>query len=247
MIYKINKNMLLKESFINRTIESIKSKFNFFSNKFKYLNNHEFETLLNVLYGWYYLNYKFPDDLEKKSPDVIKLFDKIKYNSKINLPLKLYRGLAFSTKKELDNFLSDIKTQNKVNGKLFRLKQDTRYTAWTSSKKLVNQFLPGGDNSEDYMYGCLLTINTKNLNMDNFTFSMNLLLDKDEDKKEFLNLILKAEYNKNLKYINNTKPKKLDPKVMFGYQHGSVFSLIEDEYILNNVPYNICDIQEIKL
>ena len=39
MIYKINKNILIKESFINRTIGAIKSKFNFFSNKFKYLNN----------------------------------------------------------------------------------------------------------------------------------------------------------------------------------------------------------------
>ena len=237
---------IITEGTLTNIINIIKSKFSFFSSKFKYLSKEEFETLLNVLYGWYYLNYKFPDNLEKKHPNIIKLFDKIKTNTNIKLPLKLYRGLSFENKKDLDQFIKEIKTTGKVNGKLFRLQQDTRYTAWSSSKKIAETFLPGGENSHHENYGCLISINTKDLKRDNFTFSIKLLLSNEKEIKEFLGLILKSELDKNLKYIDNTKSKKLDPRRMFGYQHGSVFSLIEDEYILNNVPYNICEIKEIK-
>ena len=243
---KVPIKQILLEGIIEDLIKTIKSKFTFFSSKFKYLTKEEFETLLNVLYGWYYLNHKFPDNLESKHPEVIKLFNKIKTNSNTKLPNTLYRGLAFSNKKDMDQFIKEIKDTGKVNGKLFRLKQDTRYTAWSSSKKIATSFLPGGENSHHDNYGCLITINTKDLKMDNFTFSIKLLLSNESEIKDFLQLILKMELDKNLKYINDTKSKKLDPRRMFGYQHGSVFSLIEDEYILNNVPFSICKVEVTK-
>lgn len=235
---------ILLEGTLDNIITTIKSKFTFFSNKFKYLNEKEFETLLNVLYGWYYLNHKFPDNLEVKHPEILKLFNKIKQNTQIKLPPKLYRGLSFSNKKDMVQFLKEIEQTQKVNGKIFRLGKDTRYTSWSSSKKIAETFLPGGENSHHDRFGCLITINTKDLDMDNFTFSIKLLLSSENDIKDFLSLILKSELDKNLKYINETKSKRLDPRTMFGYQHGSVFSLIEDEYILNNVPYKICKVEE---
>ena len=232
---------ILLEGTLDTILNTIKTKFQFFLNKFKYLNEEEFETLLKVIYGWYYLNYKFPDDLEKRHPEIIKLFNKIKLNSNEKLPSKLYRGLSFATKKDFDNFLKECKTSGLVNGKIFRLNQNTKYTAWSSSKKIAKTFLPGGENSyEGDKFGCLLVLNTKDIDKDNITFGIKMLLTNEEETKEFLQMVLKSESDKNIKYINDTKSKKLDPKKMFGFQHGSVFSVMEDEYILNNVPYNKC-------
>lgn len=240
---KIPIKQILLEGTLQTIIENIKSKFTYFSNKFKYLNDKEFETLLEVVYGWYYLNYKFPDDLEKKELNIHNLFEKIKKNNTNTLPSKLYRGLSFSTKKDLDNFMKEIKRTNKVNGKLFRLNKDTRYTAWSSSKKIAESFLPGGDNSQNDKFGILLTVNTKQLKNENITFSMNFLLHNESEIKDFLGLVLKNEYNKNQKYIKDNSPKRLEAKTMFGYQHGSIFSVTEDEFILNNVPFDICKLE----
>ena len=232
---KLPIKQIILEGTLQTIIDNIKSKFMYFSNKFKYLNDKEFETLLEVVYGWYYLNYKFPDDLEKKEPQIINLFEKIKKNNPMKLPPKLYRGLSFSNKKDLDNFIKEIKRTNKVNGKLFRLNKDTRYTAWSSSKKISESFLPGGDNSHNDNYGILLTIDTKKLKDENITFSMTFLLHNENEIKDFLSLVLKNEYNKNQKYIMNNSTKRLNAKMMFGYQHGSLFSVTEDEFILNSL------------
>ena len=237
---------ILLEGTLSDIIDGIKSKFLFFSSKFKYLDKKEFEILLSVLYGWYYLNYKFPDDLEKKQPHIHNLFEKIKKNNHTPIPPKLYRGLSFSTKKARDNFMKEIKQTNKVNGKLFRLNKDTRYTAWSSSKKVAETFLPGGANSHNDEYGILLTVETKQLKDENITFSMTFLLHTENEIRDFLSLVLKNEYNKNQQYIKTNPYNKLNAKKMFGYQHGTVFSITEDEYILNNVPYQICKTEEIE-
>ncbi len=234
---------LLLEGTLQTIIDNIKSKFMYFSNKFKYLNDKEFETLLNVIYGWYYLNSKFPDNLEKKYPEVYNLFEKIKKNNQMRLPSKLYRGLSFSTKRDRDNFLKEIKQKNLVNGKLFRLNQDTRYTGWSSSKKIAESFLPGGNSSHHDNFGILLTIDTKFLKANNITFSMTFLLNNESEIKDFLGLVLKNEYNRNQKYIKDNSPKKLEAKTMIGYQHGTIFSVTEDEFILNNVPFDICKVE----
>lgn len=240
---KIPIKQILLEGTLQNMIDNIKSKFTFFSSKFKYLNDKEFQTLLEVVYGWYYLNYKFPDDLEKKEPNIHNLFEKIKKNNTTTIPSKLYRGLSFSTKKDLDNFMKEVKRTNKVNGKLFRLNKDTRYTAWSSSKKMTEAFLPGGDNSGDNKFGIRLTIDTKQLKNDNITFSMTFLLHNEKEMKDFMGLVLKNEYNKNKKYIKDNSPKNLSAMLMFGYQHGTIFSIIEDEFILNNVPFDICKVE----
>ena len=235
---------ILLEGTLQNIINSVKTKFNYFRNKFKYLNDKEFDTLLEVLYGWYYLNYKFPDDLEKKEPEIIKLFEKIKINNTQALPNKLYRGLTFATKKDLNNFLKDAEKTNLINGKIFRLDKDTRFTAWTSSKEVAKTFLPGGANSnQDRKYGILLTTEPKQLENKNILFSMTFLLHNEDEVKDFMKLVLKNEYNKNLSYVKNNPYKKLSGKTMFGYQHGTLFSITEDEFILSNVPFNKCKIE----
>lgn len=241
------KSILIESGILDNLLNVIKSKFLYFSNKFKYLNKKEFEMLLEVVYIWYYLNHKFPDNLEKKDPDLIKLFEKIKTHNTWPLPKALYRGLSFKSKKDLDNFLKESKRTNKIIGRIFRHNEDTRYTAWSSSKEVAETFLPNGSNSFDgYNYGCLLKIDPKDLKNENIIFSMSFLLHNEKDIKDFMEFVLKSEYEKNLKYVRSTPSRLLSGKMMFGYQHGTVFSITEEEFILSNVPFDKCNITEIK-
>lgn len=163
----------------------------FFNKKFKYLTNDEFNILLNVLYGWYYLNHKFPDDLESKHPEVHNLFEKIKNNNIKPYPKKLYRGLSFSTEKKRNSFIENARKTNLIDGKIFRLNQNTRYTSWSASKKIADSFLPGGINTQDDTYGVLFSVDTSKLINDNITFSMSFLLYNEKEIREFLLLVLK--------------------------------------------------------
>lgn len=242
-MYDINNDEEL-DQLVESLMSNITDYFKHFFKKFKYLSDSEFKLLLDVIYGWYYLNYKFTNDIRTNEVDVYNLFEKIKSNNNTELPKKLYRGLSFETINKRDEFIDSIQRNGKITGKVFRLNKDIIYTSWTSNKGLLKKFLPKGEHiPETDKFGLILTLDTYNLDTSNITFSIDLLLDNEIDKKKFMKLVLSEEYRRNKSYIKDTNVSKLDPKEMFGYQHGAVFSLTENEFILNNVPTSICKIQ----
>jgi hypothetical protein len=243
MIYKINKYLLLEEaSFLDHLSSGLKKLYNKFFNKFKTLSQSEFNELLNLLYGWYYLNYKLDDTFESKNKELVKIIQKIKTESNLKIPRKLYRGLSFDTGKDRKEFLDECEKTGYINGKIFRLKKSTHFTAWTSSKKIAETFLSDGENSSsDNGFSILIELDTLKLQNDNIFFSIEYLLRTEEERKEFLKLVLEQEHKENQKLVANAKKVgKLDPNQMFGYQHGAMFSLMEKEFILKLAPTSLC-------
>lgn len=248
MIYKINKYLLLEEaSFLERLSTELKRLYNKFFNRFKTLKQSEFNELLNLLYGWYYLNYKLGNNFESENKDLVKIIQKIKTESTLKTPRKLYRGLSFDSDKERQEFLDECKKTGYINGRIFRLKTATQFTAWTSSKKIAEKFLSGGDNSSsDNGFSTLIELDTSKLHVDNIFFSIEYLLRTEEERKEFLKLVLEQEYKGNQKLVAKAKRvRNLDPDQMFGYQHGAMFSLIEKEFILKLAPTSLCTFSNI--
>ena len=248
MIYKINKNILLEEaSFFDYLSTGLKKLYNKYFNKFKTLKQSEFNELLNLLYGWYYLNYKLDDNFESKHKNLVNIIQKIKTESTLKMPRKLYRGLSFDSGKERQEFLDECKKTGYINGRIFRLKTTTQFTSWTSSKKIAESFLSDGENSSsDNGFSTLIELDAAKLHTDNIFFSIEYLLRTEEERKEFLKLVLEQEHNENQKLIANAKQVgKLDPNLMFGYQHGAMFSLMEKEFILKRAPISLCTVSNI--
>ena len=84
------------------------------------------------------------------------------------------------------------------------------------------------------------------LHTDNIFFSIEYLLRTEEERKEFLKLVLEQEHTENQKLVTSAKQVgKLDPNLMFGYQHGAMFSLMEKEFILKRTPISLCTFSNI--
>jgi len=182
----------------------------FFGKYFKDFNETEFHLLLDIITKWYYFNTNISSFINSKKYKSI--FDKIKLH--IKLPKKLYRGLSI-------------------------IRKHFEYESWSSSKLIAKSFTPGGKYSQDNKWGIIQEINPSDFK-ENIVFSLKSLIQNDEDKKNFYQKVLK-EHIKELDGIPKKKNmvKYLKNNSIFSTMHGTIYALIEDEYILKTPEKNL--------
>ena len=246
-IYKINKAKLIEESIIHKISNFIYNLKNKFTNKFKYLSNDDFEIFLNFLFWHYYKNSKLPKDFltSKDSKSTVNVLEKIKNNSTKTFPKKLYRGLNFVTEVDYNKFISDSKKYG-ISSYYASSKEISLASSWSSLKSVAEKFY----NKDYFAYdnakiGVMLEIDYTDYKP-YFLFSMDHLLENDNEKKEFIKIIFSDEFYKNMKNISNLKSfKNLDDQKIIGKMHGALFGVIENEYILLSIPFDKVKITKI--
>jgi uncharacterized protein YdcH (DUF465 family) len=199
-----------------------------------YLNEAEFNELLELMYGWYRMNYTLESIFEysKNNKDFKSLMTKLKTKSVEKLPRKLYRGFRWKTERQQQAFIKKLEA-----GK-FPPKQ--QYSSWTTSKRIAKKFTPVGEYGKrtDDKYGILLEINPRDFKED-IVFSTDPLFKSKEDINTFLKLVLVKYHKENLQELKKEKPN-------FDHIHdaadtiqGSIYSVEEKEYVLKNPSKNI--------
>ncbi len=239
LIKKIKESSIMTS--INKFFKTIKD--NFFK-EFKYLNQNEIDIFMEFIYWHYYRNSKLPNNFytHRDHVDLVKIFQKIKDNNTKKLPQKLYRGITFKTKSAYDDFIKNSKKNgyqsiNTITGKLLN------FSSWSSSKKKALEFidLKGFAESSGHKYSTLLEIDKSSFK-DKIVFNMEYFLEDINEKKKFVKMIFSQEFSKNIKILEKVKHKndyiKMDDRLMLGKSHGTLFGLMEDEYIVETPAYN---------
>jgi hypothetical protein len=203
-----------------------------------FLNEAEFNELLELMYNWYKMGYTlesiFNDN--KNNKDFKSLMTKLRSKSLENLPKKLYRGFHWKTERQQQAFIKKLET-----GKFPNKRQ---YSSWTTSKRIAKQFTPVGKYGKGYgnKYGLILEINPRDFK-ENIVFSTAPLFKSKEDINTFLKLVLVKYHKENLQELKKEKPN-------FNHIHdatdtiqGSIYSIEEKEYVLKNPSKNISGIK----
>ena len=242
MIYNINKELLLENVVLNQISTFFSNIYNTFFGGFKYLTRSDVEELSIFLYDQYYLNNTISNNFlkDKKNKKLIEVFNKIKSNSTKNLPNKLYRGLSFKSLKEYNDF-KNSSAKNGLTGKAL-------YSSWSSYKDISQKFckfeLHDNFIPKDHKIGVLLEVSISDYK-NAFLFSIEHLLENINEKRDFLKLIFSKEFEKNIKKISKINNfRKVDDRKLIGLSHGTLFSVMEHEYILGKIPFNKIKIVE---
>jgi len=207
---KMDKNLILN-SF------NIKFLYDKMFNKYKMLNKEEFDLLLEFITMYFYSNMfiteKFLNTSKgKKILEIAKKVNTIYKNNKT-----LYRGVSFRTKADLDDYLKSYVLEA----------EESVVTAWSTSKKISKQFIPGGKYSKSKKYGVLHSFKPKDHQI---FFATHPLFPTYEDKVKFIKLVFKEEYKKHMKtgikeYIHSKKGS------LFKTQQGALYSILESEVL----------------
>lgn len=217
----------LLESSFKEILDKVSKSLNIFQKEyFKDMTEDEFNDLLELVHIWYYGTH----NASKRIKPLLKksFMRKLKVS---NPPKTLYRGLAFKTIKSRDEALKKIKKEG-LSG-LF----NKSFTSWSSDKRAVKAFLPGGYYYPDETSGILLEIKGKDFK-DLIVFSLSHYIKTEKERRKFLQLVAKIHI-KNLDHMLTTvSPKKLPDKNIFAKMQGSVFAVAEDEYVLNTIKPN---------
>ncbi len=202
----------------------------------KFLNEEEFEELMDLMMSWYSRG----DTLEvilkdkKNNKSFASLLLKLKRKTLEKLPPKLYRGVHWKNKKDMDKFIKQLE-----NNKFPTLK-DEGYASWTTSKKIAKSFLPNGLHGSGHgsKYGILLEINPRDFKSD-IVFSTMPLFKNQEEINIFLKLILEKYHNKNINVLKKKKPNLSDIHINTYFIQGNLYSVEEKEYVVKNPTKNI--------
>jgi hypothetical protein len=237
MKIQINKHLLLEATIIDKLSNFFKDiKTKFFNKSFKYLNDDDIKILLIFIYNHYYLNQSISATDFKKLKII---FEKIKGSSEKPVQKKLYRGLSFKTEKDLNSFITKSKKDG-IQG--YSNNQYREYASWSSDINIARKFcedIPGNYIPRSHKFGIMLELSDTNVINKQFVFSMESFLENVNEKKEFIKFIYQKQFEKNIKLIDNTKRiTSLDPNKMVGEFHGTLYSVMENEYILNTVPWD---------
>jgi hypothetical protein len=217
---------------LKKFIFNLKRKFNSFKTNqlFHILNSKELEVLFDVIIEWYYFNNKFPNNFEKKYPEINKVIIKIKdflIENQSKLPAYLYRGVAFESQKEMDQF---FKLNKDI---LYGSNKKSRFSSWTSSLKIAKYFAPNGKWICDKCdYGGIMKIARKDY-LNNIFFSLSFFFENNKTKKEFFEEVYKFA-GKELKKIKNYNEKELKKYKGINAMFGAKLSFFEEEYILDS-------------
>jgi hypothetical protein len=237
MKIQINKHLLLEATIIDKLSNFFKDiKTKFFNKSFKYLNDDDIKILMIFIYKHYYRNQTI------STPDFKKLkliFEKIKGSSEKHIPKKLYRGLTFETEKDLNSFITKSK-KNGIQG--YSNNQYREYASWSSDINIAKKFceiIPGNYIPRSHRFGIMLELSDADVINKQLVFSMESFLENIDEKKEFIKFIYQKQFEKNIKLIDATKRiTSLDSHKMVGEFHGALYSIMENEYILNTIPWD---------
>jgi len=234
MIIKINKQLLLEATIIDKLSNFFKDiKTKFFNKRFKYLKEDDIKTLMIFIYKHYYRNQSISTSDFKKLKII---FEKIKESSEKPVQKKLYRGLSFISERDLNSFIKASKKDGIIGH------SDREYASWSSNINIAKKFcedIPGNYIPRAHKFGIMLELSDKEVINKQFVFSMESFLENVDEKKEFIKFIYQKQFEKNIQLIDDTKRlSSLDPHKMVGEFHGTLYSVMEYEYILNTIPWD---------
>lgn len=240
---KTFKEIIIQENIYHKVISKVKETseniYNKFFNKFKDLNTDEYNTMIRMCYNWFMLNNKYITSNSKE----MDLFKKIKsryLSDGGNIPKKLYRGMTFKTKNDLNNFIKSFEEKKFLYS--FKSEKSTKpdypITSWSGDKEGTQDYFGNLKKHRPEKYSIMMEIDTNLLKNNTILFNIKFLLKTREDRVSFLRMILKEDYLKQDKILKSNMDKNIN---RFGANiKGALYAIAEDEYLLNKVPFNIC-------
>lgn len=234
---KLNKQLIIEATIINKISNFFKDiKEMFFNKNFKYLNENDIKILMVFIYKHYYHNESISTTDFKKLKSV---FEKIKESNKKPIRKKLYRGLSFKTKTDLNLF---IKNSKKEGIRSYFDNQYKDYSSWTSNINIAKKFcedIPNNYIPSDHTIGIMLELSDSEVINKQFVFSMELFLENIEEKKKFIKFIYQKQIEKNIQLIDDIKRiSDINSHKLIGEFHGTLYSVMEYEYIMNVIPWD---------
>ena len=222
------------ERLVEESIQDIylKAKGFFFGKYFKDFTEEEFNLILDIISDWYYFNIGLDHLFKKKRYS--EVFKKLK--KELVIPRRLYRGLTFSTKREREQFIKNLK-----NGSIVR--KDNPYESWSASKIIAKQFIPGGKYYYNSRFGLIMEINPSDFKED-IVFSLSSIINNEKDRKDFYQKVVRRHAKHLHEGVDSKSIKKYVNKFdLFSEIHGTVYALTEEEYILKTLTKNLTKIK----